>query len=362
MSKKAITPYLREQVALHSSCIAQDIIKQCYQAAFGAEHMLSSTSKARSYFWQEYQAAAITDEPLYEPISDSFVRIHLGAWKRTAMNPEWLFAIFCAGAIEEASPVPQATSCIEKEEHFRAYLQEAALLFPQWQCAFDAYLRDGIRPLHHSPVYREAEQPHYRIASVQDARLLPLLQGIADRETRSFETDSDSFIIALDGRAAAGKTTAAARLSTILDAAVIHMDDFFLPPTLRCEARYRTPGGNVHYERFLQEVLPYLKSRDAFEYRRFDCTSMTFCDTVEVANSHYRIVEGTYSMHPAFDRYADLSAFFTVSASEQLSRITARNDPETVEMFRSHWIPMEEAYFTQYHIDRQTDLLLGENA
>ena len=42
------------------------------------------------------------------------------------------------------------------------------------------------------------------------------------------------------------------------------MDDFFLPPALRTPERRSEPGGNVHYERFLTEVLPNLRSEDLF--------------------------------------------------------------------------------------------------
>ena len=53
-------------------------------------------------------------------------------------------------------------------------------------------------------------------------------------------------VIALDGRAAAGKSTLAAALAETLQAAVSHMDDFFLPLALRTPQRLAQPGGNIH--------------------------------------------------------------------------------------------------------------------
>ncbi|MBR2727830.1 MAG: hypothetical protein IKD71_08060, partial [Solobacterium sp.] len=79
-----------------------------------------------------------------------------------------------------------------------------------------------------------------------------------------------SFIIALDGRCASGKTTLAARLSAQLDAQVLHMDDFFLRPEQRTPERYAEPGGNVDRER-VYDVLKQVKSGDAGAFRRFDC-------------------------------------------------------------------------------------------
>ena len=52
-------------------------------------------------------------------------------------------------------------------------------------------------------------------------------------------------VIAIDGMAASGKSTLAARLAEELDGCVIHMDDFFLPPELRTQERLSSPGGNV---------------------------------------------------------------------------------------------------------------------
>lgn len=49
-------------------------------------------------------------------------------------------------------------------------------------------------------------------------------------------------VIAMDGRAAAGKTTLAEELAVTLGGAVVHMDDFFLPGELRTPERLAAPG------------------------------------------------------------------------------------------------------------------------
>lgn len=66
-------------------------------------------------------------------------------------------------------------------------------------------------------------------------------------------------VAAIDGNAAAGKSTLAARIAAFFaprcSVNVFHMDDFFLPGALRTPERLAEPGGNVHYERFQDEVL-----------------------------------------------------------------------------------------------------------
>ena len=110
-------------------------------------------------------------------------------------------------------------------------------------------------------------------------------------------------VIAMDGRAAAGKTTLAEELAVTLGGAVVHMDDFFLPGELRTPERLTAPGGNVHAERFAEEVLPFLRRGEAFRYRRFDCHRMDYNGWVEIPPVPVIIVEGAYSQHPRFGGY-----------------------------------------------------------
>ena len=87
------------------------------------------------------------------------------------------------------------------------------------------------------------------------------------------------------------------------------MDHFFLPPALRSTNRLLEPGGNVHYERFMEEVLPFIRNKETFSYRKFDCSLMEYNGEITVSNTNLRIVEGSYSHHPLFSRYADITIF-----------------------------------------------------
>ncbi len=169
---------------------------------------------------------------------------------------------------------------------------------------------------------------------------------------------SHPFVIAIDGRAASGKTTVAAFLSEELDAAAVHMDDFFLPPELRSRERYDAPGGNIHRERFAEEVLPFIGSAGGFSYRRFDCGAMAYGEEVAVPAKAYRIVEGSYSQHPSFGKYADLTVFVTADAKLQSERVRERDGAEMAEIFASRWIPLEEAYFSAFDIAGKADIII----
>lgn len=164
-------------------------------------------------------------------------------------------------------------------------------------------------------------------------------------------------VIGIDGMAAAGKTTLTRLLSERLDAAVIHMDDFFLPQGFRTPKRLKTPGGNVYHERFRKEVVPYLRSGVLFGYRVFDAHSHAYTGTRDVWPKPVIIVEGCYCMHPEFGDIYDLKLFAEVSPAEQWKRITETR-PERAELFRALWIPMENRYHETFSIREQCDMVV----
>ena len=338
------TAYVEEQLRLHPAAQSQDVIKMCYQAARGAEHLLSDTTHARAYFDQEYAATpADSTQPLFEAISADVCRVNLAAWKAASLPAEWLFRMFA-----HTASVPMGGA-----ELLEQYIAEAAVVasaLPGWEEALAAWKAAGMPAVHHSERYRAAEKPAYRIVNGRFRDILPILQRLHEDKTIR--------IIAMDGRAASGKSTKAELLHAVLGAPVVHMDDFFLPPALRTAERLAQPGGNMDYERFAKEVVPHLASDAAFAYRVFDCSVMDFGGLREIAAAPIRIVEGSYAHHPALGDYADLRVFSTVEEKEQMARILRRNGEKMAEMFRSRWIPMEEAYFSHFAIREKADIVL----
>lgn len=165
-------------------------------------------------------------------------------------------------------------------------------------------------------------------------------------------------VIAIDGRCASGKTTLVNTLSTLYDVEVIHMDDFFLPKELRTEARLAECGGNVHYERFYEEVICNLRKQEGFTYRKFDCKRMGYTCSYTISNEKAIIIEGAYSLRPAFQAHYDLKVFKDIAKEEQAERIVRRNGLEQYEVFKKLWIPKEEAYFEKFNIKKLSDIII----
>lgn len=169
-------------------------------------------------------------------------------------------------------------------------------------------------------------------------------------------SEKERIIIAIDGRCTSGKTTLAGALAESRDCSVFHMDDFFLRPEQRTPERFSQTGGNVDYERFLDEVLIPLKAGKPFSYRPFGCSTFTLSEPVPVIPKGVNIVEGTYSLHPYFGDVYDLKVLLTVTPELQKQRILERPAFLHQRFFRE-WIPMEEQYFRGFGIRETCDLI-----
>ena len=53
--------YLIEQLNKHPAMQPQDLVKMCYQAAYGAEHLLADPHSAWIYLKKEYEQLEIVD-------------------------------------------------------------------------------------------------------------------------------------------------------------------------------------------------------------------------------------------------------------------------------------------------------------
>ena len=194
----------------------------------------------------------------------------------------------------------------------------------------------------HSETYRRAYHPAYRVVAEVFARVMPLV---------------DAKLVVIDGPCGGGKTTLADALGLIWGVAPIPMDDFFLPPEMRSEERLAQPGGNVHYERFLDEVIAGLRAGGDVKWNAYQCWNGQTVPRSRPAAPHV-IVEGSYSHHPYFDEaWKELGAakvFVEVNENDQLSRL-AKRDAEMLPMFESRWIPLEKKYFEAYDIRRNAD-------
>lgn len=334
---------------------ARDYVKLLYQSEFGPGHLISDPASVLPLLREELaQAKEEHYAPAYavEAIGGGLCRCHLDP--RLLAEEDLPLLAQCLAL--SARPRGTVAGLCRKLGELSALCWAGRLpLDPEELALFLAlYEGRGFPALHHSDGYRDAYHPHYRVIDRDLAVYAPALRAI-DSALRQGE---GPLIVAVDGRCAAGKTTFAQRASQLFDCNVFHMDDFFLPFEMRTPERLSAPGGNVDYERAAQELFAPLSRGEAVAHRAFDCSTGAMGDPVGIPFRRLNIVEGSYSLHPALAGYSRVHVFFTCDPQVQLDRLSHRESPESLEKFKTRWIPMEEVYFEGLSIENQCDVVV----
>ncbi len=318
----------------------RDFAKLLYQNEFGCGHLVTDKEKALASILDERKEITISDFPHIESIGNGYARLYLSSPYRD----DTVATVFMASAKTQTGTVD---GFLEKFSVLKKLCLEGNLPFNPNEF-LKKWCDEGHLPFSHSDGYKGEYAPRYRVILEKYIPLLPVLDKILSLN----ETPT---VIAIDGRCGAGKTTFARLMSELINCTAIHMDDFFLPPALRTKERLLEAGGNIHYERFYDEVVSEIKSGAPFSYGVFDCTKMAVTHTVEVNSPSLIVVEGSYSLHPRFGNYADIKIFCDVDSDTQKERIVSRNGEDMYRQFESRWIPMEEKYFSAFNIKSSCD-------
>lgn len=354
---------LETHIARYPTLAVADAVKLCYQSAFGGGHLI--TDSARALAWIARERAAITAYdgtlPLFEDIGNGTVRLNLNAGGAAALSDDLILRLFTESAVRIANR-PDNGQRFEDALAVLSEMTDAGL------CPFDtaelgsyltAYRASGCPAVHHTAGYNAAHHPAYRVLDGVYASLFPLICAL---EVRLMRRDALPVTVALDGRAASGKSTLADALRALYDANVFHVDDYFLPSAMRTPARLSAPGGNVHYERFKTEILDGIQTRAPFSYTPYDCACDAPGTPVAVSPKRVNLIEGSYALHPHFGDVYDIRAAVTCAKEIQLERIRRRNGEPLYSMFVSRWIPMEETYFDTFGIysDPRNHIIINE--
>ena len=160
-----------------------DIYKSSFQDFMGAEHLVSDTASVRAYLEQEL-ATTIADDLMpwyYEPcgVHDNYVRVSLRAVMEGKITLDALLNAFIASA---NTPTRPAVEDWATQWHcMMLTIDEMGLVLPYYEedkAFIEGVLEQGKYAISHSPEYREAYAPHYRIVerSIFEREILPLLK------------------------------------------------------------------------------------------------------------------------------------------------------------------------------------------
>lgn len=155
--------YIKEHIKMHPELMPRDIIKFCYQAAYGAEHLLSDKEYAGKMLHDEFENTLPSDIPLFEKLSDNYCRVNIAAWRFKGFSEDLLQELFLESVSDKAH---------HEKEDFHTIIKLASEVISdsctkeflaEWNNALSDYIASGIRPVHHSEHYREIYSPAYRV-------------------------------------------------------------------------------------------------------------------------------------------------------------------------------------------------------
>ena len=288
--KKQTERLLMEHYQLYPELQIKDIFKFLYQSSFGCEHLAMDLENTIRRIDTEMTKCQLHRGELIEDLDGEFCRVHLD-WIKSGLSAETLGKLFVlsADSMENGKELLE-----EKLSVFVEMVNKEKLPFAidEVKEEIGIWREDGYPACRHSEKYRSNYLPAYRVIKKEYATFLPLFLKIDSALKKG------AVNLAVEGGSASGKTTLSQMLQEVYGATVFHMDDFFLRPWQRTEERFSQPGGNVDWERFLEEVLVPLKNREPINYKRFNCSTLTLEPAISLLPSKLNIIEGAYSMHP----------------------------------------------------------------
>jgi len=153
------------QVMLYPDASLQDLYKAFAQAEFGPEHMIADTASAGHYLDYEL-GAEDRSKVLYEPLGadSSFFRVHLCAVQSGKITRDELFGAFIGGSRKVG--YEEIRGWKDKWHQIEQTIESMDLeleCFEEDRQKIDSLLDKGNYAIHHSAVFKEHYEPHYRI-------------------------------------------------------------------------------------------------------------------------------------------------------------------------------------------------------
>lgn len=157
-----------------------DIYKSCFQDYMGAEHLVDDVASARGYLERELESIDLEDllPWYYEPcgVHGDYVRVSLRVVKEGKITADALLDAFVRSA--NVPDRPSVESWAGQWHEILAIIDKMDLEMPYYdedRAFIEQVLSLGKYAISHSPDYREAYSPHYRIIrrDIFERELLP---------------------------------------------------------------------------------------------------------------------------------------------------------------------------------------------
>ena len=183
LSAQDIQGFVKKQMQTYPKSRLLDIYKSCFQDYMGAEHLVSDRQRVKAYLDEELQTTNL-DELMtwyYEPcgVNGQYVRVSIRAIKENMVSEDLLLDAFIRSANSDKRPTVE--SWLDRWHKIIGTIDQMGLNLPHYQqdrTFIDSILSVGKYAISHSPEYREAYRPHYRIVemSIFENEIKPLIE------------------------------------------------------------------------------------------------------------------------------------------------------------------------------------------
>ena len=182
-SAQDIQTFVQKQIETYPKSRLLDIYKSCFQDYMGAEHLVSDRQRVKAYLDEELQSTSLDSLMtwLYEPcgVDGRYVRVSIRAIKEGLIKEDMLLDAFIRSA--NTSERPSVESWRDRWHVIIGTIDQMQLQLPNFdkdKQFIESILSAGKYAISHSPEYREAYHPHYRIVE----------KGIFEREIKPWIT------------------------------------------------------------------------------------------------------------------------------------------------------------------------------
>lgn len=168
VSAQDIESFVTRQMQTYPKSRLLDLYKSCFQDYMGAEHLVSDKQRVKAYLDEELQTTNLDDLMpwYYEPcgIDGQYIRVSIRAIKESMVSEDMLLDAFIRSANSDKRPTVE--SWRDRWHIIIGIIDQMGLSLPNYQQDrefIDSILNIGKYAISHSPEYREAYRPHYRI-------------------------------------------------------------------------------------------------------------------------------------------------------------------------------------------------------
>ena len=168
ISAQDVEGFINRQMQTYPKSRLLDIYKSCFQDYMGAEHLVSDRQRVKAYLDEELNTTSLDDlrSWYYEPcgIDSCYYRVSIRAIKESLVSEDLMLNAFIRSANSEKRPSVESWS--ERWHKIIGTIDQMKLDLPNYQedkQFIDSVLYVGKYAISHSPDYREAYHPHYRI-------------------------------------------------------------------------------------------------------------------------------------------------------------------------------------------------------